>query len=175
LVRTIIVVPRASAPPTHSKASSDLDEVVDGVLRASRVLVAVGARSIAAVDDAVTLPQFRTLVALASAGPQNVGALADDVGVHPSTATRMCDRLERKGLIERELSAASRREVIVKLTPAGRQLLSKVMTTRRREIRRVVAKVPEPLRQAMVDALLVFSDAAGDVPDQAWTVGWDGR
>jgi DNA-binding MarR family transcriptional regulator len=168
-------VPRVTVNAAHSKGSADIDEVVDGVLRASRVLVAVGARSIAAVDDAVTLPQFRTLVALASTGPQNVGALADDVGVHPSTATRMCDRLERKGLIERELSTASRREVMVRLTPQGRQLLSKVMTTRRREIRKIVAKVPEPVRQAMVDALQVFSDAAGDVPDQTWTVGWDGR
>jgi DNA-binding MarR family transcriptional regulator len=158
--------------PVHD--STDIEDVVDGVLRASRALVAVGARSIATVDDAVTLPQFRTLVALASTGPQNVGALADDVGVHPSTATRMCDRLERKGLIQRELSAESRREVIVRLSPRGRQLLAKVMTTRRREIRKIVAKVPEHLRPAMVDALQAFSDAAGDVPDQAWTVGWEG-
>ena len=53
-----------------------LEGVVDGVLRASRALVAVAARSIASVDDTVTLPQFRTLVALAARGPQNVGALA---------------------------------------------------------------------------------------------------
>src|SRR5688572_26722022 len=97
----------------------ELDGVVDGVLRASRALVAVAARSIAEVDDAVTLPQFRTVVALASKGPQKVGALADELGVHASTATRMCDRLVRRGLIDRETSLASRREVIVRLTAEG--------------------------------------------------------
>jgi hypothetical protein len=75
---------------------SQLSSVVDGVLRASRALVAVAARSIAQVDDTVTLPQYRALVALAARGPQNMGALADELGVHASTATRMCDRLATK-------------------------------------------------------------------------------
>jgi DNA-binding MarR family transcriptional regulator len=151
----------------------DIDEVVDGVLRASRALVAVAARSIAGVDGTVTLPQYRTLVALAAHGPQNVRTLADEIDVHPSTATRMCDRLATRGLIDRNLSSESRREVIISLTPAGRRLVDKVMTRRRRAIRDIVAKVPGPLRPAMVDALQAFSDAAGDVPDQSWTAGWN--
>jgi DNA-binding MarR family transcriptional regulator len=155
-----------------AEPESELEDVVDGVLRASRALVAVAARSIAQVDDALTLPQFRTLVALAAWGPQNVGALAEEVGVHSSTATRMCDRLVVKGLIDREASAESRREVIVRLTPAGRRLLRRVTTARRRAIGEIVAKVPVHLRDAMVGALQAFSDAAGEVPDQAWTAGW---
>jgi DNA-binding MarR family transcriptional regulator len=151
---------------------SELEDVVDGVLRASRALVAVAARSIAQVDDTVTLPQFRALVALAARGPQNMGALAEELGVHSSTATRMCDRLVGKGLIGREASAESRREVTVRLMPAGRRLLQKVTTARRRAIGQIVAKVPEGLRAAMVDALQAFSEAAGEVPDQAWAVGW---
>jgi DNA-binding MarR family transcriptional regulator len=160
----------------HSSGSGtgepELDKVVDGVLRASRALVAVAARSIAQVDETVTLPQFRALVALAARGPQNVGALAEEMDVHPSTATRMCDRLVGKGLIDRELSSESRREVIVRLTPAGRRLLQRVTVARRRALSDVVAKVPEELRDAMVGALQAFSDAAGEVPDQAWAVGW---
>jgi DNA-binding MarR family transcriptional regulator len=151
----------------------ELDGVVDGVLRASRALVAVAARSIAEVDDAVTLPQFRTLVALASKGPQKVGALADELGVHASTATRMCDRLARRGLIDRETSLASRREVIVRLTVEGSNLLGRVTEARRRAIRNIVAQVPSRSRTSMIGALQAFSDAAGEVPDQAWAVGWD--
>jgi DNA-binding MarR family transcriptional regulator len=151
----------------------DLDDVVDGVLRASRALVAVAARSIAEIDDTVTLPQFRTLVALAAKGSQNVGVLAEELAVHPSTATRMCDRLVSRGLIEREQSPESRREVLVRLTPAGSRLLARVTANRRRAIRQVVANVPEDQRETMVDALQAFSDAAGEVPDQAWTAGWD--
>ena len=153
-------------------AGSELEDVVDGVLRASRALVAVAARSIAQVDDTVTLPQFRTLVALAARGPQNMSVLAAELDVHGSTATRMCDRLVGKGLIGREVSTESRREVEVRLTPAGRRLLQKVTTARRRAIGQIVANVPKELRDGMVDALQAFGEAAGEVPDQAWAVGW---
>jgi DNA-binding MarR family transcriptional regulator len=151
---------------------AEMEAVVDGVLRASRALVAVAARSIAHVDDTVTLPQFRTLVALAARGPQNMGELAAELGVHSSTATRMCDRLAGKGLIEREVSAESRREVTVRLTPTGRRLLQRVTTARRRAIGKIVAEIPAELRDAMVGALQAFSEAAGELPDQAWAVGW---
>ena len=46
------------------------DELVDTVLAASRALVAVAARSLAAAGDDVTLPQYRALVVLAARGPQ---------------------------------------------------------------------------------------------------------
>ena len=63
-------------------------EQVSSVMRASRVLVSVVARSIAEVEDVVTLPQLRVLVMIASHGPQNLGSVAAALGVHPSNATR---------------------------------------------------------------------------------------
>ena len=45
------------------------------------------------------MTQYRTLVVLASRGPQSAAALAEAVDVTPPTATRMCDRLVRKGLV----------------------------------------------------------------------------
>jgi DNA-binding MarR family transcriptional regulator len=82
-------------PPAPAAA----DELVDTVLAASRALVAVAARSLAAAGDEVTLPQYRALVVLAARGPQGTAELAAALAVNPSTATRMCDRLVRKGLI----------------------------------------------------------------------------
>ena len=82
------------------------DQVVDAVLRASRVLLAVAVRSLAAVDHDVTLPQYRALVVLASRGPQRPTGLADALGVHPSTITRLCDRLVGKRLVQRGESPA---------------------------------------------------------------------
>jgi DNA-binding MarR family transcriptional regulator len=101
-----------------------------------------------------------------------MGELADELGVHSSTATRMCDRLVGKGLIEREISVESRREVTVRLTPAGRRLLRKVTAARRRAIGEIVVGIPAELREAMVGALRAFSEAAGELPDQAWAAGW---
>ena len=78
-----------------------VEDVIDAVLSASRVLVAVAARSLSDVAEEVTLTQYRTLIVLASRGPQNLAGLAKAVGVTPATATRMCDRLVKKELIAR--------------------------------------------------------------------------
>lgn len=84
-----------------SNVASVEDEVVDAVIGASRALLAVAARSLAGVAEDVTLPQYRTLVVLVSRGPQRVADLADALGVLPSTATRMLDRLVAKDLVRR--------------------------------------------------------------------------
>jgi DNA-binding MarR family transcriptional regulator len=148
-------------------------DVVDAVLRASRVLVSVAARSLAAVDHDVTLPQYRALVVLASRGPQRPSELAEALGVHPSTITRLCDRLVAKGLVRRKEVAASRREVSISLVAKGRRLVETVTERRRTEIRAVVAEVPQRERAAMVRALHALGDAAAEPSDAAWFIGTD--
>jgi DNA-binding MarR family transcriptional regulator len=142
---------------------SDLDAVTDAVLLSSRVLVAVASRSIAAVDDAVTLPQFRALVVL-DVRDQNVGELAHELRIQPSTATRLCDRLVRKGLARRNVDDANRREVTVSLSSSGRSLVREVTARRRREIELIMAKVPAAQRFMIVKALTAFCAAAGEDP-----------
>ena len=77
-----------------------MDHLADVVLTASRVLVAVAARSLSE-EEAISLPQYRALVVLGSRGPQRPVDLAHALNVDPSTTTRMCDRLEGKNLITR--------------------------------------------------------------------------
>ncbi|MCG7860319.1 MarR family transcriptional regulator, partial [Flavihumibacter sediminis] len=78
-----------------------VDEVTSAMLTASRLLVAISARSLAAVEDAVTPAQFRLLVVLASQGPAKLVTLAGLLEVNPSTALRMVDRLAAAGLVDR--------------------------------------------------------------------------
>ena len=150
----------------------ELDAVTDAVLLSSRALVAVASRSIAAVDESVTLPQFRALVVLdrAEAG-LNVGELAHELRIQPSTATRLCDRLVRQQLARRGVNPGNRREVNMMLTAAGRDLVAEVTRRRRREIASIMAKVPAALRMAIIDALTAFREAAGEddvVPPVPW-------
>ena len=159
---------RAAGPPS----GREVDDVVDGVLRSSRVLVSIAARSLAGVADKVTVPQYRALVVLASRGPQNAGALAEVLGVHSSTLTRLCDRLVHKGLITRRESPINRREVLVRLTTRGRRLVRSVTDRRRAEIAGIVERVPKAQREAMVLALQAFGDAAGEATESAWLPGW---
>jgi DNA-binding MarR family transcriptional regulator len=143
------------------------------VLTASRVLVAVAARSLSEVAEEVTLRQYRSLVVLASRGPQSVAALAEELTVTPSTASRLCERLVRKGLARRREDRRDRRSVRVALTGQGRALVDAVTRRRRAEIARLLEAVPADARRSLVEALQLLAAAAGEVPEQEWSTGWD--
>jgi DNA-binding MarR family transcriptional regulator len=146
--------------------------MTDAVLIASRALVGVAARSLAVVDAEVTLPQYRALVVLASRGAQLVGELAESLGIHPSTATRLCDRLVSKRLVKRAIGRGNRRETTITLSAKGQDLVDQVTRVRRREIGGIVKRIPPDLWAPTVTALSAFADAAGEVPQQAWALGW---
>ncbi len=150
-----------------------LDEVTDAVLTASRVLVGIAAASIAPIEDQVTLSQYRALVVLHGRGPQSLAQLAAELQVVPSTATRMCDRLERKELIARHPVPENRREVEVRIADAGRRIVAEVARQRRRTLRTIVDRVGPDDRAALVQALTAFAAAAGEVPEQQWYLGWE--
>ena len=157
----------ARSPEINSEA------IVDGVLSASRVLVAVAARSLGDVAEEVTLTQYRTLVVLASRGPQSLAELADAVDVTPPTATRMCDRLIKKRLIVRRHERGDRRLIRLTLAEAGRELVDAVTQRRRTEISHLMEAIPREQQAALVDSLQRLTAAAGEVPEQDWSTGWD--
>jgi DNA-binding MarR family transcriptional regulator len=142
--------------------------VVDAVLGASRAFVAVATRSLGPAADETTLAQYRTLVVLASRGPQRVGDLAGVLGVAPSTAGRMTDRLLRKGLIRRHRARQDRRAVQVSITAAGRAVVAEATARRRELIAEILGRVPPAEQGAVARALRAFSDAAGEIPDSLW-------
>ena len=143
-------------------SDASADPLVEALLGASRALVAITARSLSAVNEEVTLPQFRSLVVLATAGPQTVSALADRLAVHASTMTRMCNRLVTRGLVVRAPSAVDRREVVIALTTMGTTVVEAVMAARRKELDDVVRRLDDDDRVAVIVALHKFAEAAGD-------------
>ena len=157
----------------HKPAYESSDSVADAVLSASRVLVAVAARSLSDIAEEVTLTQYRTLVVLASRGPQNLVGLAEAVGVTPATATRMCDRLVKKKLIVRQSEQDDRRQVRLALSKKGLKLVGAVTDRRRREIEAILRTIAPEEQTVLVQALSQFAAAAGEVPEQDWSTGWD--
>jgi DNA-binding MarR family transcriptional regulator len=148
-------------------------EEVDAVMLAARVLVAVAAQSVASVEERVTLPQLRVLVMIASRGPQNLAAVAQALGVHPSNATRRCDKLVEAGLLHRSDDPADRRNLILRLTPSGRDLVQQMTEHRRAAIENVLGKMPATVRGDLVPTLRAFAQAANEVPpSEAWALGW---
>jgi DNA-binding MarR family transcriptional regulator len=148
------------------------DALIDGLLSAGRMLVAHTARSLAQLDANVTLPQYRALVVLATAGPQRVVDLAAELDVQPSTATRMCDRLVRKQLVSRHERPDDRRAAWVVLTPTGRNLIAEIMRRRRGEIAALLASVTIPDPQGFAAGLHALVVAGGELPEAQWWQRW---
>ncbi|MEP7112399.1 MAG: MarR family transcriptional regulator [Ilumatobacteraceae bacterium] len=143
---------------------NDLEVATEALVIASRALVGVAARSLAGVD-AITLPQFRALVVLTRTVPVTVGDLAVTLDIHRSTATRLCDRLERKGLVRRRPGvSADRRETPVGLTPKGRRLVERVTERRRRDLNMIAASMSAEDRDRVIEGFTLFAVASGELP-----------
>lgn len=140
---------------------------------AAQALVGVAAQSVAVVEDRVTLPQLRVLMLVATQGGLNLGALAEAMGVHPSNASRACERLVNAGLLHRTDSTVDRRHLVLELTSDGNALIDEVLHHRRDAVARILAGLSEPRRRSLSGAMRSFARAAGEAPtDAAWKLGW---
>jgi DNA-binding MarR family transcriptional regulator len=145
------------------------------LLAACRVLVAISARSIAAVDDVVDLAQFRVLVILSTRGPLSLAQLAESAGLGMSTASRTCDRMVGLGLLDRQEDPANRRQVVLTLTTRGRSVVHDVMRRRREVLESVVRQLPENRRRQLIESLGEFAAAGGEpAAEDLWSLGWTG-
>ncbi|SFC64696.1 transcriptional regulator, MarR family [Nocardioides terrae] len=160
-------------PDQDPQADARDVEQIDAVMMALQALVGIAAQSITQVEDQVTLPQLRVLVLIASRGTLNLNALAEAMNVHPSNASRSCDRLVAAGLLSRTESPLDRRHLILGLTDQGRELIGTLVEHRRVAIGHVLERVPESRRRALVNAMRAFGKAAGESSaGEAWKMGW---
>ncbi len=150
-----------------------MEDDVEAVMAAARVLVAVSAQSVAAVEDIVTLPQLRVLVMVASRTAPNLNAVATGMGVHPSNATRTVERLVSAGLLHRSDDPTDRRNLVLELTGRGRELVEGVMEQRRAAIAAILDRMPPGRRRSLVPVMRAFAEAGGETSDDAvWSLGW---
>jgi len=131
---------------------------VEGVVDATRAIGGLIAESLAKGEPSVTVPQWRVLV-LAAEGSVNLIAVAEDLGGHPSNATRDCDRLVKAGLLNRQRDDDDRRHVRLTLTPAGEELYASAMRYRRERVETAMARISSEHRHALAAALGEFAAA----------------
>ncbi|MEO6885553.1 MAG: MarR family transcriptional regulator [Jatrophihabitantaceae bacterium] len=135
-------------------------EIVDAVLAASRVFVAVASNALVGTRPEVTLPQFRALVLLDQHGSMSLAHLASALGVVPSTATRMCDRLVAKKLVQRVTDRTNRRQLNITLLPTAKTLLAESTRRRKNEISRLLRSISRADQHALAGSLTMLVDAA---------------
>jgi DNA-binding MarR family transcriptional regulator len=153
----------------QTRSTLDVREIV---VASTRAFVGIAAQALLTVGDDVSLPQYRVLVLLDDQQPQTMGALADRLGVSPSTATRVCDRLTDKRLISRHVDDSDRRSVRVQLTKQGQRLVDEVTRARRIKIDAILERMGTAAERRLAKSLAEFAAAAGEAPDHAWTLGW---
>ncbi|WP_310431366.1 MarR family transcriptional regulator [Streptomyces sp. 3330] len=117
--------------------------------------------AVAAQDPALRLSahQLRALRVLQTTPGLNLTALAEHLDIGMPTASRLCDRLEAAGLLERGYHPLSRREVQLRLTAPGRRVLTET-AQRRAQALTVVLRLMEPAeRAALRRGLRAFAEA----------------
>ena len=113
------------------------------------------ARGASANDErALTLSQHALLQSLADREAARVQELSRDAAITASTATRILDALERRGIVRRTRSREDRRGVTVTLTDFGRQVLSSQDEWLRGRQRAFFESLPDVERELAPDLLI---------------------
>jgi DNA-binding MarR family transcriptional regulator len=109
---------------------------------------------------------------LAQDSGDRLSDLAQSLGVDKSTLTPQAGRLLREGLIARQADPADRRAAILHVTPAGRELLARLHSTRRAMLSELLVDWPAEEQAGiavMLTRLATVLDSSGPVAShQEW-------
>ncbi|ADL46753.1 MULTISPECIES: MarR family transcriptional regulator [Micromonospora] len=144
-------------PPNLAAAIESAAEALIGVLDSATSRHTVG----------VSPTQLRVLSLIVSHPDTNVNRLAELLDVVPSSASRLCDRLEAVGLLRRVADPRDRREVRLIPTAAADTLLRDLQERRHRAVQAVLDRMPNRVQHELLLALVAFSQAAAATAPQA--------
>jgi DNA-binding MarR family transcriptional regulator len=124
----------------------------EALLAAARLITGISVR---AADEVGGLSpvQLRALTVLHGVDGANLASLAEAMGVAVSTASRLVDRLVAAGWVDRRPSDANRREISLSLTGEGTAVLTRYDDLRLVELRRLLDRLPDGRRAAIIAAL----------------------
>jgi DNA-binding MarR family transcriptional regulator len=153
--------PRATPPPEDGPASDEREvpgPLVATIEDSAGFLAAIWNREKAGLPTSAA--QLHVLLIIERHRDINLSGLAAQLGALVSSASRLCDRLEAAGFLHR-VHGASRRAVLLRLSPEGRDLLDRLRRQRREDLARVLARMPPAARTALAAGLSQFRSAAG--------------
>ena len=94
--------------------------------RFQQIAVAVFHAEVGAAGSDLTPVQYAALVEVSNEPGLDQATLAGRIAFDRATTTGVIDRLEKKGLLLREVNGADRRARVLRLTEAGRDLLARI-------------------------------------------------
>jgi DNA-binding MarR family transcriptional regulator len=117
----------------------------------------------------LTLAQVTVLRRLAKQ-PRSLGQVGADLALAPPSMTRLVDRLEERGLIERRRDDEDRRKVFATLTAEGRRLVSTIPFLRGTPIRTAVDRMTIADRERIAAAMREFNAAVMQAEEESLLV-----
>lgn len=108
----------------------------------------------------VSVTQCYALEALVLRGPLTLNALASELYLDKSTASRVVDGLEAKGYARRRPNPESRRSLLLAATPAGRRLHARIEAELLAQEEQLLAEFAPDVRSAMTQVLENLARAA---------------
>lgn len=110
----------------------------------------------------VSASQLRVLFILEHHEGINLRTLADSLGSTPPSTSRLCDRLQAVGFVERRIAAESRRELELFLSRRGSAFLADLRSRRETALEGVLEQMPAAQRAALLTGLEAFCSAAAE-------------
>lgn len=141
------------------------DDLDSALLRMSRLVLAATVRAGSGVQPGLSPTQIRTLTVIAPSGDEGLSltAVADALSASRPSASRICKRLVRDGLVAR--AAGPGNELRLTLSPAGQELLAQVNRIRADRLRAVLQPLPEEQQRAAMRAFEQMARVADDQQD----------
>jgi len=104
-------------------------------------------------------PEYRTLCLASDQSQCSMQGIAQNLGVTKSGATRIVDRLETKGYVERKRSPEDGRFCCIEVTPSGRMLIKDLSHENENRIDKIMSKIEPPMQEVIRAALKSFVHA----------------
>lgn len=158
---------KEAMPSTNKPAKTDLSELE----RATRGLLALNVSALEQMEQRIGLAPLRALQALDRLGPSLVTELGDELGLLPSTASRLSDRLADAGYITRRVAPTNRRATLLELTDAGRAVLDELIGLRVEAFGAVTRHMTETDIAALIQGARAFTAAHRELTERSHADG----
>lgn len=138
-----------------------LHEAIDRLMRAFKV--AEGRANEGRAEATLVTADVQSLMFVGARPDSMASELAAFLGVAPTTASSVIDRLVRRGLLVRERTNENRRVVRLRLTDEGEAARSRIVAEQLANCREMLAALPAAERKTLV--ALLAKVAAAVSPD----------
>ena len=140
------------------KSDSQLQAWWDELERLGRILGQIGPDEVCC--DGLSQRQCAILRTLVAQEGARLSDLAAQSGITPSAMTRVLEKLEARGLVERVRGAqADGRAAMVRITAAGRQTRKELDKLMRERTSQIIESIPAKERKKVLEALTLLNGA----------------